>query len=205
MIETTGPANQLPGSERTRNPEYNPYAPPKANVALQAPGTSGDDEATRRALIQHETSIKGIGALYYLGFGAAALGAVSVLWIGLSLGERRIIPLPFLLGFGAAYALLAWLLFYLARGMRRLERRVRVLATILAAIGLIGFPIGTLINGYILYLLHSDKGKRVMTPEYQAIVARTPHIKYRTPVWVVVLLALIIVLAVVAIVAAIRS
>ena len=32
--------------------------------------------------------------------------------------------------------------------------------TLLSVIGLIGIPLGTLINAYILYLLHSEKGKR---------------------------------------------
>lgn len=37
-----------------------------------------------------------------------------------------------------------------------------------------------IVSLYFLYLLHSEKGKRVMTTEYQQIVEQTPHIQYRT-------------------------
>lgn len=65
-----------------------------------------------------------------------------------------------------------------------------------SAAGLItSFPF-LLIHGYIVYLLHSEKGKRVMTPEYRSIVEQTPHIKYRTPAWLIALTLLILALLV---------
>ena len=41
-----------------------------------------------------------------------------------------------------------------------------------------------IIPSYILFLLLSKKGSMVFSPEYQAIIERTPHIQYRTS-WIV--------------------
>jgi hypothetical protein len=70
----------------------------------------------------------------------------------------------------------------------------------MSAIGLIGFPIGTIINGYILYLLVSKKGSTIFSPEYKEIIALTPGVKYKTSVvvWVVLGIFLLIIGVVVA-------
>ena len=65
-----------------------------------------------------------------------------------------------------------------------------------SAAGLISsFPF-VLLHGFIVYLLHSEKGRRVMTPEYRRIVEQTPHVKYRTPAWLIGLTLLILVVLV---------
>ena len=63
------------------------------------------------------------------------------------------------------------------------------------ALGLLSFPVGTIINGYILYLLFSKKGERVFSADYQAIVDATPHIKYKTSiiVWIFLVLLLLMI------------
>ena len=62
----------------------------------------------------------------------------------------------------------------------------------LSAIGLLGFPIGTLINGYILYLFLSKKGRTIFAPAYQDVIAATPHVKYRTSIVIWIFLALLV-------------
>ncbi len=81
---------------------------------------------------------------------------------------------------------------FLAYGLRKLRSWARVPAIILSCIGLIGFPIGTLISAYILYLLVSKKGSMVFSSQYQDIIRQTPHIKYRTSkvVWFFLILLL---------------
>lgn len=63
-------------------------------------------------------------------------------------------------------------------------------------IGLSSIPVGTLINGYILFLIFGKKGKLVFSERYQEIIAATPHIKHRTSkaVWIVlgIVLAVIV-------------
>jgi uncharacterized membrane protein len=78
--------------------------------------------------------------------------------------------------------------------LRALSSKVRHVAGVFAGLGLLGFPVGTLINGYILYLLYSKKGKMVFSEEYQAIRLATPHVKYKTSVVVWVLLIIILLL-----------
>jgi hypothetical protein len=54
---------------------------------------------------------------------------------------------------------------------------------VLSGIGLLGFPIGTLINGYILYLFLSKKGRTVFAPEYQEVIEATPHVSTAPRSW----------------------
>lgn len=61
-----------------------------------------------------------------------------------------------------------------------------------AVVGLLGFPIGTLINGYFLYLLGSRSGATIFTPQYRQVVERTPEIKYKTPIWMWILITLLV-------------
>jgi hypothetical protein len=73
-----------------------------------------------------------------------------------------------------------------------LRKWARIPTGILSGLGLLGFPLGTLINGYILYLIFSQKGKTVFSEEYQAVIEQTPHIKYRTSILVWILLGLVL-------------
>ena len=87
--------------------------------------------------------------------------------------------------------------FYVGKGLRALNPNVKIPVGILSGIGLLGFPIGTIINGYILYLVLSEKGKMVFSPGYQDIIQQTPHIKYKTSILVSIVVALFIAIVVV--------
>ena len=80
--------------------------------------------------------------------------------------------------------------------VRKLNKRSRLMVGILSGLGLLGFPIGTAINGYILYLVFGKKGKIVFSDEYKEAILATPHIKYRTSafVWVLVGILVLVVL-----------
>jgi hypothetical protein len=86
--------------------------------------------------------------------------------------------------------------FFMGRALRTLRPGVRIPTVILAGLGLLGFPLGTLINGYILWLVLSKKGQFIFSPEYPAIVKATPHVKYRTSLlaWIALGAAVILVL-----------
>ena len=78
--------------------------------------------------------------------------------------------------------------------IRRLRKWSRVVATIFACIGLLGFPVGTLISAYILYLLLSAQGTMVFSSEYQQIIAETPHVKYQSSKavkWILIIMVFI--------------
>ena len=164
----------------------NPYATPKALV--EDVGSHPEAEAVRRANLSHEASVRSIGTLYYLGALGATLGVLSTV-VQLLLQPRHT---GVLLMFGAM-TVLSIVFFLLGRGLRKLRPGVRVPTIALAGLGLLGFPLGTLINGYILWLMLSQKGRFIFSPEYAAVVEATPHIKYRTSILVWIFLGLVVV------------
>jgi len=167
------------------NSAFNPYAAPAAPV--EDVSANAEAEAIRKAHISHEASIKAVGLLYYLGGIGVTLAALA----GLAGAKDASVAVTLLLiGLGVGQFFAGW-------GVRALRPWGRIVGCILSAIGLIGFPIGTLINGYILYLFLSKKGRTIYSPEYQDVIAATPHVKYKTSILVWIFLALIIGLIVV--------
>jgi len=152
--------------------------------------TSGADQI-RNEHIKHEASVKSVGLLYFLGgTGFALLGLVSCMggtfasiMIGLALA-----------GVGAGQIVVGV-------GLRRLRSWARIPTGILSGLGLLGFPMGTLINGYILYLIFCQKGATVFSDDYKQVIAETPHIKYRTSIIVWIFLGLLFFLIVFALIA----
>ncbi len=162
----------------------NPYAAPKAVV--DDVGANAEAEATRREHISHEASIKAVGMLYYLGGFFMAIGAIAAFTGAYAKISEISGIVIFLLLAG-----LVGIFLVVGRGLRTLKRWARVPTAILAGLGLLGFPIGTLINGYILWLVLGKKGKFILSEEYAAIVAATPDVKYGTSIIVWIFLALI--------------
>jgi hypothetical protein len=163
----------------------NPYAAPQA--AVEDFSASPEADAIRRAHISHEASIKGVGLLYYItGAGMLVGGAVGLL--GASFGRNATFMLVVFVGLG----LLSVGFLAVGRVLRTLNPWARVPTTVLAGLGLLGFPVGTLINGYILWLIYSQRGRVILAPEYAAIVEATPDVKYRTPLWIWILLGVLV-------------
>lgn len=94
---------------------------------------------------------------------------------------------------------------FIARGLWQLRPWARIVATVLSAIGLIGFPLGTIISAYFLYLLQSKKAAMVFSEDYKRVIAATPHVKYKTSLIAWVLLGLLVALVIVVVIAAIGS
>ncbi len=168
----------------------NPYAPPKAAVDDIGTGAFPAAEAIRSEHLAHEASLKAVGLLYLLGGALNAIGALSMLVAaaagGNVQGRDGVILLTLFLGLMSALALWAgW-------GLRTLKPKGRIPALLVSGLGLLAFPVGTLINAYVLWLLLSKKGSLILSPEYAAIVAATPHLKYRTPVWIWIVLGVLV-------------
>jgi hypothetical protein len=177
----------------------NPFESPRVELGPGLPDAASgpEDERVRRALLNHEVSIQAVGRLMILGGVLATFAAFSLLVaaIGSKAGE-----LGLMLGLGVAYLVFAGLSTWIGNQLRTLNPRGRIPGALINGLGLIGFPVGTLISSYILYLLLSQKGQRVLSAEYQGIVARTPHIRYKTPLIIVLLFGLVVILAVAALV-----
>lgn len=178
------------------NSVSNPYAPTSAVLVL--PGAGGDVEATRKMYLTHEASVKSIGTLYMLGAILGGLSTVVYLIMAAAAlsspqgefsGIFMIVASVFAAGFTVLY-------YFMARGLWALQPWSRTVATIFSALGLIGFPLGTIISAYFLYLLLSQKGAVVFSDDYKRVIQATPHIKYKTSIVVWILLGLLVLLLV---------
>lgn len=169
--------------------DYNPYQTPAAEVDGVNATQLANAEITRKENINHEAAIRSIGILYYvatIGLVVAAVAQVLVLF-----ADNKSAGIEWLLLAGF-FGVMAAIYYWIGSGLRTLRSNVRIVAGIFAALGLLSFPVGTLINGYILYLLFSAKGKTVFSEEYQAVIDATPHIKYKTSMIVWILLGVLI-------------
>jgi hypothetical protein len=182
----------------------NPYAP----GVVQQKHVHSEVEAIRHAHLSHEASVKSIGLLYLIGSGMLLLAGTGYFITGIAMLNDQSRE-PSLAQFGAVMlAIGAFLVIYavaqvvVAIGLRKLSPWSKIPAAVIAGIGLIFFPIGTLINGYVLYLLFSKKGTMVFSPGYKDVIFQTPHMKYKTSIVVWVLVGLLGVLFVAVIAAA---
>ena len=150
-------------------------------------------ESVRRAHLTHEASIQGIGALYMLGCAVLLVAGITSIFGEGDITEKLILSCVLIL-IGCVQG-------WVGINLRKLNPKVKIAATLIACIGLLGFPLGTLINAYVLFLIHSAKGKVVFSPTYREIVAATPEIKYKTPMLVWVFLGILILILVAAIIA----
>ena len=172
----------------------NLYAAPSADVAVSADSSLAAAEDMRNAHLSHEASIRGVGALYLLSsvlmfFGFAGMG---VAYLGGSAGAK---DMPFGTWAGVLIVLICFVAiaqFWTGLGLRRLDRRVKITAIILAVLGLFSIPIGTILGIYVMYLLLSAKGKIVLSDEYVQVRELTPHLKYRTSMVIWILLGLVV-------------
>ena len=152
----------------------------------------------RKAHFRHESSIRSISILYYFVGAMMSLVALAQLLPRPDGFSLRIFLFSISSLFAAAHFLLAvWL--------RKLDSRARIPATVLAVLGLFTFPVGTLINGYIIYLLNSAKGVKVFSKEYIQAIQETPEIKYKTSFVVLLLVGILLFLLLVAVLAPLIS
>lgn len=148
---------------------------------------------TRKAYLTHEASVRSIGSLYYLSAGLMICASLGGLVNDKSAATVKIAT-------SALLAILASIQIWAGSKVRKLDPAARTPITVLSCLGLLAIPVGTLINGYILYLILSEKGKYVFSEEYRAVVAATSEVKYRMSPLVLIFVALVIVLVVLGIV-----
>lgn len=189
----------------------NPYAPASVAPGGYVTGQMfdiADAEVIRKQHLNHEASIQGMGSLYLLGgfFGsllglgyggmgiAAMSGVAGVIPDDGTPGPSPAIMGGVFVGMGVFVLAVAMAQFYAGWTMRKLDPKGKIVAIIVTAIGLLGFPCGTLLSAYTLYLLLSAKGEFIYSPQYKEIIAATPHIKYRSIIaWVLLAVILLVV------------
>lgn len=160
-------------------PQPTPTPPP-------IPSDHEEAQRVRRAHLNREASVRSVGTLYCVG----GLALIALPFIGFFTSGHR--PLPLQIGTSFAVCCIGILQFWTGTGLRKLKEWARKPTAVLSGLGLISFPIGTAINAYILYLVFSQKGTVVFTPEYRQVISSTPAIKYRTSIAVWILLGLLV-------------
>ena len=174
-----------------------------APVQIPTLNPSQEQEAVRNTYLKHEASVQAVGSLYLLGAIILTLaGAATLAGLTAEPGKTSAQDAVTSQVVGVLFIGLGLLQLRVGLWLRKLNPKARTPATVLSAIGLLGFPIGTLVNTYVLYLLRSKKGEMVPSSYYQDVISATPHIKYKTPVIVWVLLGLLVVLLILGISAA---
>lgn len=175
----------------------NPYAVSVTASNYSAPpsqGLSGDAVSVRNFHLAHESAIKGFGLLYAIGAGFYILFAIaaSIFSVfafvamdkdgGVAIGVVTLI-------YAAVYFAVGALVALVSSGLYKLSDVGKIGGAIFSVLSLCGFPIGTFLGGYMLYLLFSEKGNFVFSQRYRSIVKQTPQIRCRIPVFVWIILA----------------
>lgn len=127
----------------------------------------------RKEHLNTEATIKTAGWLYYLV--ALFLLKIALAPILDADSPQGRLNIPFCL----TIALLATAYAVVGTGLLRLKPWARIPAFFCSTLGLIATLLGTVINVLIIVNLARKKGKFVMSPEYQEIIAATPHVKRR--------------------------
>ena len=190
----------------------NPYAPSGSSygdASLDANFDLSQAELIRKSHLSHEANIQGFGCLYTLGGILGILGAIFYVGIGILVMAGGVVPkglesMVFGAGgdrlvsgglttlVGVVFLAIAVAQLFAGRSMQTLNPSGKILAIVVAAIGMLQFPCGTLISGYLLYLLVSAKGRTVYSSAYKEVMQATPHIRYRTSIIVWIFLFILI-------------
>ena len=154
-----------------------------------------DAVAIREAHIGHERQLKSIGLLFGLGAAMLVLALIALLLPGDDGGPGNARPMAGVVGGSLIIAVFAALAVALAYGYRRLAPWVKYVGTPVSLLGLLALPVGTLVHAYILYLVWCGKGRRVLAPDYAAIIRATPGVRYKRTVgdWIALALLLLLV------------
>ena len=190
----------------------NPYAPSGSSygdASLDANFDLSQAELIRKSHLSHEANIQGFGCLYTLGGILGILGAIFYIGIGIFVmaggvvseelasmvfgaGGDRLVSGGLTTLVGVVFLAIAVAQLFAGRSMQTLNPSGKILAIVVAAIGMLQFPCGTLISGYLLYLLVSAKGRTVFSSAYKEVMQATPHIRYRTSIIVWIFLFILI-------------
>lgn len=179
----------------------NPYAAPAAPTV--SADTPQHYEMIRHEHLNHETNVRSFGTLYYIGSVGLTLGGAACLGTGVIQLTEGDSDAVILVSLGIVYLVLGIFQFFVAGGLRKFAPIGRIGGTIFGVLGLIGFPVGTMISAYFLYLLWSEKGEMVFSDEYKRVLQATPHIVYKTSIIVKIFVVLLLVVFALAFLAAV--
>ena len=170
----------------------NPYAAPQAEIIGNPSEDVSAAELIRNEHINHEASLRAVGALYVIGGVLVLLSSLGMLVGTFATHEQRAFSSAALVGLVAALLVISALNIWVGLGLRKLTPKIRTPAIIMSCLNLLNVGIGTIIAIYMLYLLVSRKGSTILSDDYARIRELTPHVKVRTSIITWLALALLI-------------
>ncbi len=136
----------------------------------------GDVRQIRQDHLEQEANLRSLEIIYYVL--AAVLVVLSAMFV------RRMFYIGFfdagLAIFACGLLLIAVFLFWIGRQFRYLTFTAAVIGSLVAVVGLLAIPFGTLLGTLTLYSIWCKKGRYIFTPEYRRVIAETPDIRCRT-------------------------
>jgi hypothetical protein len=181
-----------------------------------------DAELIRREHLGREANIKSLGHLNYLGAFFCGLATILIALTAMGVIPPRLDqpntldPMTqklifggmavFYLVFTALYGAMGYGLTHLqvwarwtqvvltSLGLLYVAFMALAAAMVNPVVGLVVLLFGGGIGGLILYLLVSSKAGVVFSREYQEVIRKTPHVKYKTSIVVKILLGLLLLL-----------
>lgn len=173
----------------------NPFRAPDVTETVKAIPADAAELAKaiqiREEHLRHETSLKSIGALFLLV--GAFFGIAGLYYLFEATQRRANLPIA------AVVPLLGLMLLFVTTGIyvRLLSRWAWLPLGAILFLGLLLFPLGTLINGYVIYLFLCRKGRTVFAPSYHRVILLTPQLEYRTSPVLLAMLAMVAILIIV--------
>lgn len=169
----------LSGEWSSLAPDDNPYRAPASDVT-SAESVDASEEAAeiRKAHLYHEAAVEFVGTLFVVFGGIAAI--VTVVLVAMAPVAGKLLP-------SLLYAALMAFIGVVGVGLLMHQQWARIGAIGVSLITLVLFPMGTILGAGSLYLFLSQKGRQVMTPEYQTVIAQTPltrSVPFVVTIWV---------------------
>lgn len=158
-----------------------------------APAPEGSDAHTlRSAYLRHEGALRSVGSLLFIGGVFVSINALILTVLFLSAMSTAppgdivvaILVVLFMCGISGGAALAAAVIAAVGRRLSRLERGSQAWYYGISWFILFFFPVGSVIGSYLLWLLHCDAGKRVLSEPYAAAIEATPYLRAPRPLWV---------------------
>ncbi len=159
--------------------EFNPFAAPQTGPEVFDPFQQ-DDARIRQQFIDCEANIASIASLTIFGGGVlTAVFAIGTFLFGVSTAGGRTSDGRLAI---LCLALATIFLGQLAVGIGLNNRRPwsRIGAIVVCTVWLLFFPLGTIFAAASIWYLVRPAAKYVFTPEYDAIVRRTPGVRFST-------------------------
>ena len=158
---------------RTEPDSFNPYTAPLTEPEQFDPFTQ-DDTRIRRQFIDCESNIRSIASVLIVG-GVILIvsGVTPLVFVAINnhIGQAVFFVVLTILGF---------IQFVVGLRVNRFRPSARIGAIIFCVLWLLFFPIGTIFGGVCLWYLVRPAAAYVFTKEYNDVILKTPHVRFRT-------------------------